>query len=319
MNKNIILAYHSLEPSNGRRYGYVSKSQSISVDVFRRQMAWLADKATFVSLDEMISREHSDKMSVCVTFDDGYRDNVILGAPIFEKYKIPITWFVCPKFVIDRSHLPWWDLLDFILENRDEIGRIEIGDWQIDLSGAMRQFRLIARQKFLRDRETRDAFYNQLRTACEACVEVPENAFADSSTIKEAAESDLIELGGHTATHVNAASESPDSLAREVRAGREQLEAWSDQSVNWFAYPYGGTDHISDASREIVRESGFSGAVTTIPGYVHERDENFAIPRWTVPTSWGLAKFKAGVRALHTMRRLGKIKRKITKTFGFSG
>jgi peptidoglycan/xylan/chitin deacetylase (PgdA/CDA1 family) len=287
--------------------------------MFEAQMDWLNDRAQFVTLDEIIGNESDDGLKVCVTFDDGYLDNISIGIDIFEKYNIPITWFVCPKFIKDRNHIPWWDLVSFICDKKKKIGYLKVGNMSVDLSKNISQFRRIARQKFMADRKTRDKFYRELRAACEGSVEVPMNAFADSSTVHAATNSEWVELGAHTATHVNAASESQDSFAEEVHLGCEQLKKWSNQSVDWFAYPYGGGDHISAASQDIVRQHGFTGAVTTMPGYVHERNDNFTIPRWTVPTSWGITKFKSSIYGLHATRNLGKIKKKISNLFWFDG
>ena len=319
LHRDIILAYHSLySPSGDPQRGYVSKSRSVPVDVFEAQMAWLADRATFVSLDEIIRGETTDGWSICVTFDDGYRNNIDLGLPIFRKYRVPVTWFVCPKFIGDQSHLPWWDLLDFINEKRREIGQIRAANLKVDLRNYddLEQFRRISRKKFLGDQKTRDAFYRELKGACEDKVKIPDNAFADSSTVREAATSEWIELGGHTATHINIARATADELAEEIEMGCEKLRRWTDQPINWFAYPYGGDNQISRKAKEVVHRCGLRGAVTTAPAYIQERTSDFFVPRWTVPTSWGLSKFKVGVRALHATRKAARIKENVRSFLG---
>ncbi|NBQ40300.1 MAG: polysaccharide deacetylase family protein [Alphaproteobacteria bacterium] len=40
---------------------------------------------------------------VAVTFDDGYRDNLRIAAPVLNKHQIPFTVFVCTGFMRDGS------------------------------------------------------------------------------------------------------------------------------------------------------------------------------------------------------------------------
>ena len=46
--------------------------------------------------------------TVCITFDDGYRDNLTVAAPILEKYRLPATLFLATGFV-ERGETQWSD------------------------------------------------------------------------------------------------------------------------------------------------------------------------------------------------------------------
>ena len=50
--------------------------------------------------------------SVCITFDDGYRDSLDLAAPMLEEYSLPATFFLVPAFVSGESHA-WWERLSW--------------------------------------------------------------------------------------------------------------------------------------------------------------------------------------------------------------
>ena len=47
---------------------------------------------------------------IAVTFDDGYRDNLLTATPILERYATPATVFVTTA-MIDCECEPWWDEL----------------------------------------------------------------------------------------------------------------------------------------------------------------------------------------------------------------
>lgn len=50
-------------------------------------------------LENVIANGKKGKEYICVTLDDGYRNNLTTALPIFIKYKIPFCVFVCPGFI----------------------------------------------------------------------------------------------------------------------------------------------------------------------------------------------------------------------------
>ncbi|HEY2004682.1 MAG TPA: polysaccharide deacetylase family protein [Candidatus Saccharimonadia bacterium] len=73
----------------------------------------------------------------------------------------------------------------------------------------------------------------------------------------------LVTIGSHTVDHINLASLPADQQWFEIEQGKLQLEAQLGHAVNHFAYPYGGYNSTTVA---LVRQAGFSSAVTTLPG-----------------------------------------------------
>lgn len=65
----------------------------------------------FVSLDEMAMRglktvPHNNHW-ICITFDDGYRDNYTLAYPLLKRLGVPFTVYVTTGF-IDNQLPMWW-------------------------------------------------------------------------------------------------------------------------------------------------------------------------------------------------------------------
>ncbi len=81
--------------------------------------------------------------------------------------------------------------------------------------------------------------------------------------VKEMIESGLWELGGHTLTHANLSQLDLDGKRREIAGSREWLEERFGVEVRSFAYTFGIWDEMD---REVVREAGYTTAVTTEPG-----------------------------------------------------
>ncbi len=77
-----ILTYHSI---GHRRY-----EMNVTPKAFAAQMAWLASNQTVISIESAAA----GGSGVALTFDDGYRDNLINALPILEHYGFPANVFV---------------------------------------------------------------------------------------------------------------------------------------------------------------------------------------------------------------------------------
>ena len=307
--KNIILAYHSLSPPKEGCEDistYVSSRQRVSASLFEKQLRWLSRFAEFVSLNEIIKSERADQWRVAVTFDDGYRDNVELGLPLFQRYEVPVTWFISTEFIENPELLPWWDLVCYIMEQtRDGVSVTIAGEehtYRLDSSAKRDKFRRDVREIFTtRDRSTCKALYNNLRTSASQLTtsSLPSNDFADRELIMQAVESSWITIGAHSVSHLNLAKIASREVWKEVAESRSRLQAWTDEPVDWFAYPYGGQNAYNDRIQNAVQEAGFKGAVTTNLDYVTDVSDLFALPRLMVPPWLGMIGFKASILALN--------------------
>lgn len=69
-----------------------------------------------------------------------------------------------------------------------------------------------------------------------------------------------IEIGSHTITHPNLSNTEPDRAINEIKASKSKLEAMISDEIVSFCYPSG---YFSDQTIEIIKEAGYSYAVTT--------------------------------------------------------
>jgi peptidoglycan/xylan/chitin deacetylase (PgdA/CDA1 family) len=74
-------------------------------------------------------------------------------------------------------------------------------------------------------------------------------------------------VGGHTVNHCNLA-EVRDlvRLRSEIVEDKERLERIIGKKIAYFAYPFGSCQSAVTNLEEILRESGYEGAVTTVSG-----------------------------------------------------
>jgi len=85
-----VLTYHNV--------GSRDHDMNVTPAVFERQMAWLAERGCVLPLVEAAARGEG----VALTFDDGYRDNLVNAAPILRARGLPATFFVIAGFADGR-------------------------------------------------------------------------------------------------------------------------------------------------------------------------------------------------------------------------
>ena len=85
----------------------------VTVDWLEQTMLEYKQKGfSFVSIDNLttLNTKHSTlntKKWVCVTFDDGYRDNYTLAYPLLKRLNVPFTVYVTTGFIDNRLPM-WW-------------------------------------------------------------------------------------------------------------------------------------------------------------------------------------------------------------------
>ena len=84
-----ILCYHSVG-DNGAQF-------TVTPTEFEKQIAFITAHYTVILLSELVRRlEAGESVAgcVCITFDDGYKDNVTVALPILEKYNVTASVFM---------------------------------------------------------------------------------------------------------------------------------------------------------------------------------------------------------------------------------
>ena len=311
----VILCYHNVGAA-GR--GWLGASRSIPVAEFEAQMRWLKANVDVVSLDQITTDSGAlARHQVAITFDDGYLNNVETVMPILQQLELPMTWFVASQFVDDAQQLPWWDMIDLLMQQ--STGSVEFGEPEIrgvfdlalpqDRSWLNRSLRAIIKQT---PSARRDVIIEELAQQVARHVEIPANAFARPEEIA-AIEWPGLELGGHTVSHPNLAACDESARREELQAGKLRLEQISGRPLNWFAYPFGGPDTFDAASAAAVRQCGFRGAVTLVPGTVSPHSDAYMLPRVAISPKMSLAVFKARVTGAPLFARSQRLRNGLSR------
>lgn len=87
-----ILMYHMVRP---HRPGTRFNKLRVPPDEFEKQVRWLREhEFRFVFANQLLSPESLPSKSVCLTFDDGYEDNLLHADPVLERYNAVATLYL---------------------------------------------------------------------------------------------------------------------------------------------------------------------------------------------------------------------------------
>ena len=99
---------------------------AVSPENFEAQLSTIQKNFKIISLPELVSRLQQKSLQgneVVITFDDGYKDNLIHALPIAKKLNVPITIFVTTSILEGTSQFFWDDIYsntkDSYLSNGD--------------------------------------------------------------------------------------------------------------------------------------------------------------------------------------------------------
>jgi peptidoglycan/xylan/chitin deacetylase (PgdA/CDA1 family) len=242
-----------------------------------------------VTLDEMHRRMVEGDFArrfVCITFDDGYRDNKEWAYPILARFSAPFCIYVPSAFPERRGRF-WWLALEMAIAKSDSV-RIEIGGRVHSVACADASAKLAAfRTLYWRLRAcAEEAEIHRAVDRLAAAAGVDMTAVTDRlcmgwDEIRALAADPLVTIGTHTVNHVILSKASEDDARRELVDGRRAVEAEIGRPVEHLAYPYGARDTAGEREFRLAAELGFKTAVTTRPGvlFAGHRGHMTALPR----------------------------------------
>ena len=104
-----ILIYHGID-QKGRKD---LNSRFISKALLEKQLAYFAENFNCLSVAEYFEKGiiKNGKLSIALTFDDGYLNNYTHVLPLLEKYNIPASFYVTGLHDTTEGIL-WADLVD---------------------------------------------------------------------------------------------------------------------------------------------------------------------------------------------------------------
>lgn len=120
--------------------------------------------------------------------------------------------------------------------------------------------------------------------------EIPEIERLTPAQIAEMQASGLIEFGAHSIHHVNLSTLDRAAALAEIAGSKAAVEALTGLPCTAFAYPFG---RFSEETAALVREAGFSSAVTTKKNIIPQPSaQPYTIPRISTHGEMDMAQFR---------------------------
>jgi len=298
----VILMYHRVAFARHDPWGL-----AVDPNRFEKQIAYVKHQRTPMSMDELVDRLRSKTLpdnAVAVTFDDGYRDNLVNAKPVLARHGVPASLFLATGFINQKTPFWWDELATMILASREAIRDQQVwsgeavtldwgepersdieGGWRVsDESRTARQnaYLVIWRKLQRATAEDREVAMNTLRHHL-GTAQDPLGRPMNSDEIDAFLSDGLVELGAHTVTHPALTLLRRLESRREIEGSGQRCRELATRCVNGFAYPYG--DMNSEVRSDVAR-LGFSWACSTEGGFVDVKQPDlYALPRVAVPNA----------------------------------
>ena len=280
----VVFTYHRIaEPGVDPYYEPVI---SATPRAFRAQVEEIGRRMRVLTLDEAMDRVVShapwSEPLALITFDDGYRDNFEVAAPILRDRGVPATFFL-PTAFLETPRLPWWDKVAFIIKqtrvNRLELPRREGGDRSpgpppliIDVDAAPRSEAIRAIIDAFLDETIPDGPWFLEMLAERAEVPVDDEAmgralFATWDQVRRLTGPGTgLSVGSHGHSHRKLAGLDDETQRRELADSRRILEDRLGREVAALAYPYGWPGAYTAETKALAAEVGYRAAFVAVDG-----------------------------------------------------
>jgi peptidoglycan/xylan/chitin deacetylase (PgdA/CDA1 family) len=258
----LVLAYHRIveNDTDPLALGVTPRHFREHLEVIRSRGV----PVPFHDLPDRLVRTDMASESICITFDDGYADNLYSALPLLERFDVRATMFVTSGMVFgDREY--WWDELarfwdPFVSEGA--VGK--------DLRTAQERLKEVSATERKRALAMFADGKPRVREAFRTLT---------GEEVAKLAAHPLIEIGAHAVTHTALDILDEEAQLSEIMGSKHQLEAIVNREVTSFAYPYG---RYAASTPALVSKAGFQRACTVQSSPVWKRTDRWRIPRLLV-------------------------------------
>lgn len=275
----LIICYHSINADN------YSSFRPTNVKDFEKQIQYLSKVYHPTSLEKIVRYIQDGTLpdlpsgSIAITFDDGYRDNYENAYPILKKYGIPATIFLTTGY-IGTGEIPWWIQVYRILRQakKPTLMPTRLGDRKTNAPLDQKSIQAFIHTLKQFDEKERNRAIADFAADLDVDNDTEKNVMLSWEEVREMSENG-ISFGSHTLTHPLLTRLPSKQAQKEIHLSKEIIEQQVRKPVITFAYPSGNFDaHIE----RMVKDAGYSAAVSTIPGYNRSKTNIYALKRNTI-------------------------------------
>ena len=263
-----VLMYHNFSGPGA------ADANALNVEGLRAQFEYLRRHFKVVPLAQIAERLASgrqlDPKMVALTIDDGRRNCYEFLFPLLKEFELPATFFVVSSFIRGEDWI-WTDKVLWLSEQPQPPAAL-IKDKLDDVFRSLNQLRP----------DNRNARIEAMaKSAGVSIPRTPRVKFAPCSwsELREMADSGLMEIGSHSATHAIFSSITDEESWEELKRSRAQIEEGMGRSVSCFGFPNGMPGDFRPSQVRQVQDAGYLCSVTAQFSMVSSGGDRYHLPR----------------------------------------
>jgi len=261
----VVFAWHNVGPT-----WFSPLPRRVTVRGLVRQLRAVA--ATFHvlpltdALDRLDGGRPLPRRAAALTFDDGYRDNLEVAAPLLERFRLPATFFLVPA-LLDGGRA-WWEVVAWAFARSTRL--------ELEWDGQRRQLDGPARRSALAesaceglkgiDHAARLAAIDELTARLAPRGTHGDGLFLDWDGARRLARRPGAEIGSHSRDHVILSRETGPAQTADLTSARRTLQRELDVPALALAYPNGTSVDYDERTMAAAREAGHRWALTARTG-----------------------------------------------------
>ena len=259
-----ILTYHRVNDDNDPFF------PALPVSVFEAQVAHVARTYTVFTVEELADRMRGGRVprdAIALTFDDGYRDNLVHAAPILARHAVRATIFLATAHIGSR-HRPWFDQIALAFKTTRAPAITTPWGRRLDLTDETHRLAALENAWQRLKQASEPEFDRMFKTLLDALAPhavsangSDANGMLDWGEVKALSKIGF-SIGAHTATHPILSRVSEARARREIEESYNSIRMTTGKVPRAFAYPNGTATDYTPSVVRLVRNTGFTCAVT---------------------------------------------------------
>lgn len=277
--KLLILIYHRVldEPD-------FMRPDEIDKEIFLWHMDLISNYFNVLPLDLALERMREDRLpprAVCITFDDGYVDNLYNATPILLKNNLTATFFIASGY-LDGGRM-WNDsVIETVRKIEDkklDLREINLEEYELksDEDRMLAAINIIQKIKYLPPelRQNKVDYITSIENNSS------ENLMLTTNQLQQLHKEGM-EIGGHTLTHPILSNLVKAKAEHEIAENKNILESIIKNKIKLFAYPNGkpGVDYLPEHMK-MLKNNDYKAAFSTKWGVATKTSDVWQLPRFT--------------------------------------
>lgn len=106
-------------------------------------------------------------------------------------------------------------------------------------------------------------------------------------------------IGSHTVTHIDCGSVDLNTVRCELSESRDTLKEKLGLDEIFFAYPFGGREHMNPTVLQVVKELGYAGCLSAYGGFIPGPVDAYNVVRSGIGANHTMLAFRAALEGLY--------------------